>query len=97
MKYDIEVGQSANNDIDYYDKFDQQIIVRAIIGYLQFDANIETRKRRQLRPNPIAPWELRIGRYRVFYEITERQTVKVLAVGHKEHNELFIRGRKVEI
>jgi mRNA-degrading endonuclease RelE of RelBE toxin-antitoxin system len=83
--------------IDYYDKFDQQIIVKAIIEYLQFDANIETRKRRQLRPNPIAPWELRIGRFRVFYELAERQTVKVLAVGHKEHNELFIRGRKVQI
>ena len=97
MKYDIEAGQSANGDIDYYDKFDKQIIVKAIIEYLRFDANIETRKRRQLRSNPAAPWELRIGKYRVFYEITERQTVKILAVGHKEHNELFIRGRKVEI
>lgn len=97
MKYDIEVGHSANGDIDYYDKFDQQIIVKAIIEYLQFDANIETRKRRRLRPNPVAPWELRIGIYRIFYEITERQIVKVLAVGHKEHNDLFIRGRKVDI
>jgi mRNA-degrading endonuclease RelE of RelBE toxin-antitoxin system len=87
MKYDIEVGQSANGDIDYYDKFDQQIIVKAIIEYLQFDANIETRKKRQLRPNPIAPWELRIGRYRIFYEVTKKQAVKVLAVGQKEHNQ----------
>ena len=32
-----------------------------------------------------------------YYEITESQIVKILAVGHKEHNELFGRGRKVEI
>ena len=97
MKYNIKVAQSASDDIDYYDKFDQQIIIKAIIEYLQFDAKSESRKRKRLQPNPVAPWELRIGRYRVFYEITEKQTVKILAVGHKEHSDLFIRGRKVEI
>ena len=97
MKYNIKFGRSANDDSNYYDTFDQRIIVKAILKYLQVDANIETRKRKRLRPNPIGPWELRIGNYRIFYEVTESQIVKVLAVGHKEHNELFIRGKKVEI
>ena len=48
-------------------------------------------------PIPLAPWELRIGDYRVFCEIREERIVRVLAVGHKEHNVLFIRGRRVEI
>jgi hypothetical protein len=30
---------------------------------------VETRNRKQLRPNPVAPWELRIGDLRVFYEV----------------------------
>ncbi len=38
-----------------------------------------------------------IGDYRVFYEIREERIVRVLSVGHKEHNMLFIRGRRVEI
>ena len=97
MKFNIEVGKSANDDLYYYDKFDQRIIVKAIIKYLQLDANIDPRKRKQLRSNPIAPWELRLGKYRIFYEIKEIQEVRVLAIGHKEHNELFIRGKKVEI
>ena len=97
MNYNIEFGQSANDDLNYYEKYDQKIIVKAILEYLKTDANIESRKRKQLRPNPIAPWELRVGKYRIFYEITESQIVKILAVGHKEHNELFVRGRKVEI
>ncbi len=49
-----------------------------------------------MRPIPLTPWELRIGDYRVFYEIREG-SVRVLAIGHKGHNELFIRGHKVEI
>ncbi len=40
----------------------------------------ETRNRKPLRPNPIAPWELRIGNLRVFYDITsdEPNIVKLL-------------------
>ena len=97
MEYTIEFGQSASDDLNYYEKYNQKIIVKAILEYLKAGANIESRKRKQLRPNPIAPWELRVGKYRIFYEITESQIVKILAVGHKEHNELFVRGRKVEI
>lgn len=32
-----------------------------------------------------------------YYEIREEGLVRVLAVGHKIHNELFIRGQRVEI
>ena len=97
MKFNIEVGKSANDDLIYYDKFDQRMIVNAITKYLQSDANIDSRKRKQLRPNPVAPWELRLGKYRIFYEIKEIHEARVLAIGHKEHSELFIRGKKVEI
>jgi hypothetical protein len=39
---------------------------------------------------------LRIERFRIFYVIEGNQ-VNVVAVGHKEHNELSIRGNKVEV
>jgi mRNA-degrading endonuclease RelE of RelBE toxin-antitoxin system len=35
-----------------------------------------------LRPNPLVPWELRIGDFRVFYEIREK-AVRILTIGHK--------------
>ncbi len=97
MKYNIDIKESANDDLLHYDTFEQRIIVKAIMKYLQFDANIETRKRKQLRSNPVAPWELKIGKYRVFYEVAEGQKINILAIGHKDHNELLIRGRKVQI
>ena len=60
------------------------------------EADIESSRRKQLRPNELAPWELRAGKYRVFYELGAGE-VKVVAIGYKEHNELLIRGRKVEL
>jgi mRNA-degrading endonuclease RelE of RelBE toxin-antitoxin system len=52
-----------------------------------------------MRPNPIAPWELRIGRFRVYYEVTEDSggIVFVLAVGIKDRNIVRIGGDAVEI
>jgi hypothetical protein len=32
-----------------------------------------------------------------FYDIIENDEVKILAVGHKEYNDLYIRGKKVDL
>ena len=45
-----------------------------------------------LRPNRLARWELRLDDYRVFYDFEGNDMVK-----NKEHNDLYIRGRKVEL
>jgi len=37
---------------------------------------VETRNRKKLRPNPLAPWELRIGKARVFYDVEESVSLK---------------------
>jgi hypothetical protein len=45
---------------------------------------------------PLAPWELRVGDFRVFYDvILEKATVVVVAVGQKVHNKLFIGGEEI--
>ena len=97
MKFEVKLTRSADSDLDVYTAREQRIILDAISGLLEVDADVPTKRRRQLRLNPLAPWELRIGDYRVFYEIREERIVRVLSVGHKEHNVLFIRGRRVEI
>ena len=96
MKYHLKIKPGAEDDLNYYNPYIRRLIAEAISDQLQNDADIQTKKKKKLRDNPIAPWELKIGDYRVFYEI-DRETVIVLAVGHKEHNSLFIRGKKVEI
>lgn len=88
---------SAREDLDYFRKNERRIISDRIALFLTHDANVETRRRKPLRPNRLAQWELRIDDYRVFYDFEEPNVVKIVAVGHKEHNDLFIRGRKVEL
>jgi mRNA-degrading endonuclease RelE of RelBE toxin-antitoxin system len=95
MRYEVILVPSADIDRAYYAKHQQTIILDAMAQFLENDPDVETRRRKRLRDNPLAPWELRVGEFRVFYEISEGRRVRVLAIGHKEHNDLFIRGERV--
>jgi hypothetical protein len=55
---------------------------------------METRNRKRMRPNPVAPWELR-----VYYEISDipRATVTILAVGVKERDRVRIGGGGIRL
>ena len=50
--------------------------------------------------NELSDWELRVQKFRVFYDVVieeDRRAVKIKAVGHKEHNTLYIGGREVRL
>jgi mRNA-degrading endonuclease RelE of RelBE toxin-antitoxin system len=97
MKFEVRFVPSADEDLGCHPAHEQRIIRLAAREFLENGADVQSNRRKPLRSNPLAPWELRIGDYRVFYEIRAAGAVRVLAVGHKRHNELFIRGRRVEI
>lgn len=97
-QYQIEVTESARDDLSVYTVFERKTIASAMRAPLTYQPMIETRQRKKLRDNPVASWELRVGKHRVFYEIDERsRKVTIIAVGHKEHNILFIRGKEVQL
>jgi mRNA-degrading endonuclease RelE of RelBE toxin-antitoxin system len=97
MPFQVILTPSAEADLDYFKRFEQRVIVDAARRYLRNDADVESQHRKKLRANPMAPWELRFGKYRVFYELVDVTTVKIVAIGYKEHNDLFIRGRRVKL
>ena len=97
MNFSVRLTDSAIEDLDFFRKNKRRIISNGIALFLTQDANVETRRRKPLRPNRIAQWVLRIDDYRVFYDFEGDDMVKIVAVGHKEHNDLYIRGRKVEL
>ena len=68
----------------------------AVERQLRHQPTLETRNRRPMRPNPVAPWELRIGNLRVYYDVTEEPefVVHILAVGLKQRNQVRI-GKEV--
>jgi mRNA-degrading endonuclease RelE of RelBE toxin-antitoxin system len=54
---------------------------------------VETQNRKEMLPNDLASWELRIGDLRVYYEVLEaEQLVNVVAIGIKRRNRVFIGG-----
>ena len=71
----------------------------AVRMQMRYEPLQETRNRKQLRPNPFAPWELRVGSLRVFYEVDalEPDLVNILAIGIKKGNRLLIAGEEIDI
>jgi hypothetical protein len=76
------------------------VIQSGIEAQLLYEPDVETRNRKPLKP-PVsfgADWELRLGPdncFRVFYQVnTESRDVRVLAVGVKKRNQLFIAGEE---
>ncbi len=96
--YEIEFTPEALDDLKALKKNEQSIILDAIETQLRYEPTKETRNRKQLRPNEVAEWELRVGKFRVFYNVYEEvQIVSIEAVGFKVGNLLFIRGKKREL
>ncbi len=94
----IKYTNSAIQDLRCLRKFEQKRIMDVADNQLQWEPLTETRHRKQLRPNDLSGWELKIGKNRIFYDVdTEAGSVEIRAVGQKEHNRLFIRGKEFRL
>ncbi len=73
-----------------FDRVDEQ---------LAHQPTVETRNRKPMRPNPVAPWELRVGDLRVYYDVKEKpeRVVTILAVGVKQRNRVIIGDKEVAL
>ncbi len=69
MPYAVEFAQSVEDHFRALTARDRASVLAAINRQLLHEPLKETRQRKPLRPNPIAPWELRVGQLRVFYEV----------------------------
>jgi mRNA-degrading endonuclease RelE of RelBE toxin-antitoxin system len=89
--------------LDAIDAKYDSLIREKIEERLTHEPNIETRNRKPVRSPAAfqAEWELRFGpnnRFRVFYQIDhENQQVRIVAIGEKERNRLFVGGKEVTL
>jgi mRNA-degrading endonuclease RelE of RelBE toxin-antitoxin system len=98
MPFAVEFSRRARHHLKDYRKRDQQVILKAIVARLTDEPEKETRNRKKLEENELAPWELRVGDFRVFYDVdTDAECVIIVAIGHKVHNTLWIAGEEVEL
>jgi mRNA-degrading endonuclease RelE of RelBE toxin-antitoxin system len=100
MAYGIRYVPSALEHLRGLSARDRATVMDAVDEQLTHQPDVPTRHRKRMRPNLLAPWELRVGDLRVFYDIgtagdesTEPEVV-VLAVGRKVGNRLWIGGEE---
>ncbi|HAO19173.1 MAG TPA: plasmid stabilization protein ParE [Desulfobacteraceae bacterium] len=93
--FEIKFTSESLNDLIALKKNQQVKLLDAIEMQLRHQPIEITRNRKHLRPNEFAEWELRVGKFRVFYNVNkERLIVNIEAIGFKIGNLLFIRGER---
>ena len=98
VPYEIIFEPDAIEHLQGFSSRTQSVMLDQIEVPLTYQPDAETRNRKRLRPNPLAPWELRIGEIRVFYDVNAgAASVRVIAVGRKEGNRLIIGGEEVSL
>jgi mRNA-degrading endonuclease RelE of RelBE toxin-antitoxin system len=99
VAYEVRFSESAEEHFGRLTAGQRSIVARAVRTQLLHRPVRETRNRKPLRPNPLAPWELRVGSLRVFYEVVgeEEGVVNILAIGIKRGNRLFIADEEVRL
>jgi mRNA-degrading endonuclease RelE of RelBE toxin-antitoxin system len=99
VAYRIEYSANTDAHLRLLTARQRAIVFDTVDEQLAHEPAVETRNRKPMRPNPLAPWELRIGELRVYYEIAEEpeQVVTILAVGIKDRNRVLIGGEEVEL
>jgi mRNA-degrading endonuclease RelE of RelBE toxin-antitoxin system len=98
MAYSIEFSEDAQRQLHQLTARDRAILLDAVEQQLARQPTKVTRKRKLLQVNPLATWELRVGKFRVFYNVEdEKLIVIVIAVGIKDRNLLYVDGKEFHL
>jgi mRNA-degrading endonuclease RelE of RelBE toxin-antitoxin system len=99
MRFRIEYAPATVSHLKALTARQQAIVLDGVARHLTVDPMVETRNRKPIHSNPIAPWELRLGDLRVYFDIViePEPVVVVLAVGIKDRNVVRIGKRAIEL
>jgi hypothetical protein len=71
VAYRIEYSGDAEDHLRGLTARQRSIVLDTVLKQLQHQPTVETRNRKFMEPNPVAPWELRIRNLRVYYRVVE--------------------------
>ena len=99
MPYRIEYSPEAEKHLRLLTARQRTTVLDEVDEQLIHEPTIETRNRKPMRPNPLAPRELRIGNLRVYYDVEDEPepVVHIRAVGIKERNQVRIGKEVIEL
>jgi mRNA-degrading endonuclease RelE of RelBE toxin-antitoxin system len=95
MPFQIKMTAGAESDMRWFTAYARRIILDGLETHLRHQPAQGSRQLKALRPNPVAGWELRLGDYRVLYDVDEvERVVTVQVVGEKQGNRLLVQGEE---
>ena len=99
MTYTIEYAPATLDHFRALSAMQRATVLAAADVQLWHEPTVETRNRKPMRPNPLAPWELRVGSLRIYYDVEPEPEPRVLirAVGVKERNRVRIGGQEFKV
>jgi mRNA interferase RelE/StbE len=99
LRYRIEWDSETAEHLASLTARDEALVLSTVPVQLAHQPTLRTRNRKPMEANPVASWELRIGRLRVYYEVSEKPeaVVTVRAVGLKDRNRVYIAGEEIEL
>ena len=99
MPYEIRFAADVRQQLEALTARERSTALVVIERQLSHEPLVETQNRKPLRPNPVAPWELRIRNLRAFYEVVpgDPEVVRIVAVGKKKGNVVRMAGKEIEL
>ena len=99
MRYVIEYSPETITHLRALTARQRTLVFDTVEQQLRYEPNVETRNRKPMRPNPLAPWELRIGDLRVYYDVEDAPgpRVSIRAVGIKDRNRVLIGNEEIQL
>ena len=98
MAYSFSFALAAEEHLARLSARDRAMVLAAIKGKLTHEPNSPARNRKPLQPNNLAEWELRVGEFRVYYDLDlVEKLVLVKAVGVKNRDQVWIGGERVDL
>ena len=99
MAYRIEFTADARSQLRSLPAHDRATVLEITREQLVHEPSRATRNRKPMRPNPLAPWVLRIGHLRVYSEVAEKPLtyVTIRAIGVKVRERVFVAGVEIDL
>ena len=86
MAYEIILSPEALDHLAAFPARQRRILFDAIETQLAREPTRITQQRKRMRPNPLASWELRVGQFRVYYQVEMRPADQDVVYVQKREN-----------
>jgi mRNA-degrading endonuclease RelE of RelBE toxin-antitoxin system len=93
--FQIQFTEGAEADLGYLTPFARRAVMDGAEVHLRHEPTAQSRRIKAMRPNRVAEWELRLGDYRVLYDVDESsRRVTIQVIGEKRGNQLIVQGQE---